>query len=209
MAQTRNDTNMSKSGKSKIGKLAIRPAIKSDCREIAALYNISSDGVAEYIWTKMAGPGEDLLDVGQRRYEQEDSVFSYRNVTLAEIEGKTAGMIIAFPMEIDEGHVESDPVLAPYSKLEEPDSYYICGMAVFPEYRGRGIGKQFLKLAEQRARQLGLTKLSLIVFEENTGAKRLYDRHDYFVKAFETVVPHPLIHFEGRALLMVRKLAGN
>ena len=121
--------------------------------------------------------------------------------------GKVAGMIIAFPMEIDDVYSESDPVLVPYSKLEEPASYYICGMAVFPEYRGGGIGTQLLMLAEKHAYGHGLSKLSLIVFEQNEGAKRLYERNGYYEKAREPVVPHPLIHFDGDAVLMVKELA--
>ncbi|NCF52698.1 GNAT family N-acetyltransferase [Gammaproteobacteria bacterium] len=186
----------------------IRPAARSECRTIAELYRISSDGVAEYIWTKIAKPGENILDVGQRRYAEEDSVFSYRNCSMVDWKWNTAGMIIAFPMEIDDEYVESDPVLVPYSKLEEPDSYYICGMAVFPEYRGRGIGTQLLQHAERRSREHGLSKLSLIVFEKNAGAKRLYERSGYSEKAHEPVVPHPLIHFDGRAVLMVKDLDG-
>ena len=192
---------------SELNEFTIRPAVKSECRTIAELYRISSDGVAEYIWTKMAKPGEDVLDVGQRRYEQEDSVFSYRNCSMVDRKGKTAGMIIAFPMEIDDEYAESDPVLVPYSKLEEPASYYICGMAVFPEYRGRGIGTRLLMLAEKRACEHGLQKLSLIVFEQNEGAKRLYERSGYYEKAHEPIVPHRLIHFDGRAVLMVKDLA--
>jgi len=191
---------------SELNDFTFRPAVKSECRTIAELYRISSDGVAEYIWTKIAKHGEDVIDVGQWRYEQEDSVFSYRNCSMVDWKGKTAGMIIAFPMEIDDEYVESDPVLVPYSKLEEPASYYICGMAVFPEYRGRGIGTQLLMLAEKHAHGHGLPKLSLIVFEQNEGAKRLYERRGYYEKAHEPVVPHRLIHFDGRVVLMVKDL---
>jgi ribosomal protein S18 acetylase RimI-like enzyme len=192
---------------SELSEFAIRPAVKSECRTIAELYRISSDGVAEYIWTKIAKTGEDVLDVGQRRYEQEDSVFSYRNCSMVDWKGKTAGMIIAFPMEIDDEYVEGDPVLVPYSKLEEPASYYICGMAVFPEFRGKGIGTQLLELAEKLAYARGLPKLSLIVFEQNDGAKRLYERSGFYEQAREPVVPHRLIHFNGHAVLMVKDLA--
>lgn len=182
-----------------------RPALKVDCREIAALYRISSDGVADYIWTRLAEPGEDILDVGQRRYEQEASVFSYRNCTIVEHEGKTIGMLVAFPMHVGpEEDDEPDPVLRPYGELEEDNSYYICGMAVFPEYRGQGVGTELLRLAESQASSHGLSKLSLIVFEENAGAKKLYDRAGYRVVASRPVHPHPLIHFTGNALLMVK-----
>jgi hypothetical protein len=45
-----------------------RRARAKDCGEIAALYSISSDGAADYIWRKLEGPGEDPLEVGERRY---------------------------------------------------------------------------------------------------------------------------------------------
>jgi len=181
-----------------------RPARKEDCRDIAALYRISSDGVADYIWSKLAQPGEDPLDVGQRRYAREDTAFSYLNCTVIERGGRVIGMLVAFPMHVDSGQAENDPVLAPYSKLEVDNSYYICGMAVIPEYRGHGLGTRLLSLAEAQARDKGFGKLSLIVFEQNDGAKRLYDRHGFIEVGREAVYPHPLIHYTGDAILMAR-----
>ena len=184
----------------------IRPARKSDCRRIAELYLIASDGVSAYVWSRMAEDGEDLLDVGQRRYEQETPAFSYHNTSVVEIDEEVIGMLVAFPTIIDEDRVESDPVLAPYSKLEEPDSYYVCAMAVVEECRGQGIGRQLLGLAEEQARERALDKLSLIVFAENRGAKRLYERSGYQERGREAVVPHPLIRHVGDAVLMVKEL---
>ena len=187
--------------------IKFRPAEKADCRAIAALYSISSDGVADYIWTKMAQPGEDLLNVGQRRYERENSLFSYQNCTLATKDETIVGMLVAFPLFVDEtAEPESDPVLAPYSKLEEDNSYYICGVALFPEYRHRGIGTQLMKLAEDQAIAKGFTKLSLIVFEQNVKAKQLYERLGYREIAREAAVPHPLIHYSGDAILMIKEV---
>lgn len=186
---------------------SFRPARIEDCATIAALYRISSDGVADYIWNKIAEPGEDILSVGRRRYAREESVFSFRNCTIVEDEGKIIGMLVAFPMHADPTEEASDPVLAPYSRLEEDNSYYICGMALFPEYRGRGIGTRLLALAEEHARDKGFKKLSLIVFEQNTGAKQLYDRNGYREVRREAIVPHPLIHYTGDAILMVKDTA--
>lgn len=99
-----------------MNEMIFRPAKKEECRMIAALYRISTDGVADYIWTTLAQPGEDILDVGQRRYEQEDSVFSYKNCVVAELEGKIAGMMVGYPIKIDktEDISKLDPVLVPY-----------------------------------------------------------------------------------------------
>ncbi len=189
-------------------QISYRPAGKSDCRSIAQLYSISSDGVADYVWTQIAEPGEEILDVGQRRYEREGTSFSYENCTVATVDGEVVGMLVAFPMFVEEDDAgEDDPVLAPYARLEEDASYYVCGVAVFPDYRGKGIGSEFMKLAEAQAGAQNLSKLSLIVFEQNSGAKRLYERLDYREVARETVVPHDLIHYTGNAILMVKDLA--
>ena len=187
----------------------VRPARKSECRRIAELYRISSDGVADYIWTKLAQPGEDILDVGRRRYEQEGTPFSYQSCKMVELHGSVVGMLVAFPMTVDEEYKEADPVLVPYSVLEEDRSYYICGMAVDEEYRGEGIGTGLLDEAERSGRRLGFRKLSLVVFEQNVRARRWYERHGFVEKLRHPVVPHPLLHYTGDALLMVKELGGD
>ncbi len=186
--------------------IAFRPAIKADCRTIAKLYSISSDGVSDYIWTKLAEPGEDIIDVGQRRYEQEDSVFSYKNCTVATCGKQVIGMLVAFPFFSSEGEEELDPILAPYNRLEEDNSFYICSMSVLPEFRGQGIGHKFLMIAERLAREQDMDKLSLIVVEEKEGAHRLYLKHGYREVARDAIVPHPLIRCSGSALLMVKHI---
>ena len=90
-----------------MNKPLFRPARKEDCHAIAALYSISSDGVADYIWTKLAGPGQDILSVGQKRYEREDSAFSYKNCTVIEDEGNIMGMLVAFPMHAKRVSIKS------------------------------------------------------------------------------------------------------
>ena len=71
-------------------------------------------------------------------------------------------MLVAFPMETEpnpgEPEGEEDPVLAPYGELERPGSYYICGMALLPEHRGRGLGTRMLGLAREEARRRGLAE---------------------------------------------------
>lgn len=186
--------------------IEFRAAKKEESRIIAELYSISSDGVANYIWTKLAKPGEDILDVGERRYEREDSVFSYKNCTIVEVDGVIAGMMVAFPMVSDD-EIDEDPVLAPYSKLEEDNSYYICGVALYPEYRGRGIGHQFMALAKQQAMLKNLNKISLVVFENNEHALRIYKDLGYEEVKREKIVKHPMIQHTGDAVLMVKTLS--
>lgn len=56
-------------------------------------------------------------------------------------------------------------------------------LIVAPGCRGQGIGQGFLETVEQWARQSGVEKLCLSVFQTNTGAIRLYQRMGYGVEA--------------------------
>lgn len=185
----------------------IRPARKQDARRIAEFYRLSSDGVADYIWTRLAEPGEDLLEVGRRRYEREDVPFSYQNCTVVEIAGRVVGMLAAFPLAVNPEYVEADPVLAPYSRLEEDGSYYIAGLAIDPVYRLRGLAGELMQEAEVACRERGLPRMSLIVFEENRVAMAFYKRLGFRETLREPVVPHPLLHYGGDAVLLVKTVA--
>lgn len=183
-----------------------RPATKEDAGYIAKLYSISSDGVADYIWTQLANDQEDIFEVGKKRYEREETAFSYQNCTIAEVNGAIVGMLVAFPLFVDPNETVEDPVLAPYSRLEIDNSYYICGVALFEPYRGRGIGRSLMELTECHAKEKGFNTLSLIVFEKNYGAKKLYDQLGYKEVKRSAVYPHPLIHFDGDAILMAKTI---
>ena len=56
------------------------------------------------------------------------------------------------------------------------EEYYIEHVAVLPEKRGRGIGKQLMEFAGSQARAKGLKKVTLNVDIENEPARRLYER---------------------------------
>ncbi len=188
---------------------SIRAARRADCRRIAELYRISSDGVADYIWTRLAAPDENILDVGERRYARDDTAFSYRNCRLIELDDTVVGMLSAFPLDVDPSYVEEDPVLVPYSKLEEDESYYVCGLAIDAPYRGRGLGTRLMDVAQRDAVVRGYEKMSLIVFEENIRAKTFYDGLGYREVDRHPIVPHPLIRHTGDALLMVKPIGGG
>lgn len=190
--------------------VTFRPATKADAHVIAELFRISSEGVADYVWSQLQAPeyqGMDLVDVGADRYSREDVAFSYQNCDVAEIDGEPVGMLHAYPMGDDVGNVAADidPVLRPYAELEEPRSLYVSGLALFDKYRGTGIGTRLLDFAYKRARAEGLKKISLICFAENDGAYRLYKREGFKDRDRRAVVPHPLIKHGGDAVLMVRE----
>lgn len=185
----------------------LRPARKDDARAIAELFQISSEGIADYIWTTLRDdyPGLEPLEIGEQRYRRESTAFSYQNCLVVEREGAVVAMMHAFPIapaeEVAPPSEAGDPVLRPYG-LEAPGSLYVSAMAVRSGHRGKGIGLRLLEAARQRARALGVEQLSLLCFAENTGARRLYDREGFTVVDRSEVVPHPLIQRTGEVLLM-------
>lgn len=182
-----------------------RAARKDDAREIAALFRISSEGVADYVWTTLQDdyPGLSLIEIGERRYQRENTDFSYQNCLMVEVDGAIAGMMhsYAMPDVIEPLPEDFDPVLRPAAELEIPGSLYISGLALQPDYRNRGLGGAMLGKAHDRARGMGLAQISLLVFEANEGAVRLYKRHGFREIDRRTLVPHPLIHCTGDVLL--------
>ncbi|MDP6574758.1 MAG: GNAT family N-acetyltransferase [Rhodospirillales bacterium] len=185
----------------------IRQAVKEDSAEIARLFLISSDGLAEYIWSKVGGPGETVIEAGARRYARQGVAFSYENCLIAEREGDTVGMAHGFGMEEDpDAEPESDPVLKPYSELEDYGSLYLSAMAVVEQYRNAGIGAALMEAVNRRARGLSLRRISLICFERNVGAMRLYRKLGFRELDRRAVVPHPTLHYrDGDAVLLARE----
>ena len=193
----------------------LRPAIATDARDIAELIAISSDGVALIDWSESAAErlGVTPIDVGAEAYARDDDECSYRNCVVAERDGAVLGVLLTFPMQRRETPAAPPPydgsdLYAPYKYLEAPDTWYVCGVALYPEHRGQGIGGRFMALAESQARERGFDRVSLVAFEENVGSVRLYRRLGYAEVARAPVVPHPLIHVGGDALLMVKALQG-
>jgi ribosomal protein S18 acetylase RimI-like enzyme len=195
-------------------KFSIRPANAEDAREIAKLIEISSDGVALIEWAEAAAEeGVEPLDIGERTYRNPAGDYSWRNCTIVEKDGKVVGMLLAFampeaaPRDVTQRPTKDDAnVFAPYMYLEEPDSWYICGVALYPEHRGQGIGTRLMKLANDQARQNGFKTLSLVAFAQNESSVRLYERLGFEIVDQAPVIPHPLIHYSGEALLMVSKV---
>lgn len=87
------------------------------------------------------------------------STVDSRFVLLARVDGQPAGLAIAF-------RVFSTFRAAPVLNLHD--------LAVHPDFRGRGIGRELLKRIETHARQTGCCRVSLEVRRDNETAQGLY-----------------------------------
>ncbi|MGE7993209.1 GNAT family N-acetyltransferase [Pseudomonas sp. NPDC089554] len=183
--------------------IAFRAGRKKDAYEIACLFQITSEGMADYIWSQLAQPGQALIEVGTARYAREQVDFSYENCLIAEANDTVIGMMHSYITRLaPDASPTTDPVLAPYADMEIPDSLYISSLAFHDGWRNQGLGTRFIELAKERARTLTLNGISLIDYASNTGARRFYERHGFNIVKVCDIVPHPLVRVTGEAYLM-------
>lgn len=189
----------------------LRKAVPADGPVLAELLNAAGEGLPLYLWSLMAGPGEDPMDVGARRAAGNEGGFSYRHAHVAMVGSELAGMLLGYPLPDpydDSALADAPPVVRPLLELEArvPGSWYVNAVAALPQYRGRGVGSFLMNIAEFLARAAGSSATSLIVAEDNAGAVRLYQRLGYEILDRRPVARYPGCHHAGDWLLMRKQL---
>jgi ribosomal protein S18 acetylase RimI-like enzyme len=152
------------------------------------------------------------LEFGALRAARGEGAFSYGNATIAEWDGSVAGMALGYlqPDPYDTGDLDDySEIIRTLVALEAmaPGSWYINALATYEEFRGRGIATVLLAVCEEFAAEAGADTMSLIVADENAGAKRLYEKTGYTAVASRPVVPYPGCTYGGDWLLMTRRLS--
>lgn len=109
----------------------------------------------------MALPDEVLANLIPRL-----SAVESRLVLLARVDGQPAGLAVAF-------RVFSTFKAAPVLNLHD--------LAVHPDFRGTGIGRELLKEIEVHARRMGCCRVSLEVRRDNLTAQKLYQSTGFSV----------------------------
>lgn len=185
-----------------------RSATPGDAQAMADFVHFASEGLALYLWTKIAGPGGDPWAIGRERAGRETGAFSYRNTILAEDGGKPVAGLIGYllpdhPEPITEN---MPPLFVPLQELENlaPGTWYVNVLAAYPEQRGRGYGGALLAVADRIAADLGNRDLSIIVADTNTGARKLYERSGYREVATRRMVKEDWVHPGTDWVLLVK-----
>jgi ribosomal protein S18 acetylase RimI-like enzyme len=172
--------------------MTFRRATKDDAAALAQLVNYAGEGMPLYLWTKLAKDGEDPWAIGRARAAREEGSFSYRNATIFEADGECAGCLLGYEIPDIPRPVPADmpPMFVPFQELENlaPGTWYINVLAVQPRFRNRGRGAKLIALAEETGRKAGKRGMSLIVADKNIGARRLYERNGYSLRATRKMV---------------------
>ncbi len=162
----------------------IRTATLQDAAALADLVNFAGEGLPLYLWSKMATAGEDPWAIGRARAGRDEGAFSYRNASVIEEDGGVAACLIGYPLPNAPEPIDANmpAMFVPLQELENlaPGTWYVNVLASYPQWRNRGFGAALLRHAEDRAADSGSrTGLSVIVADNNAGARRLYERMGY------------------------------
>ena len=192
--------------------MEIRKATSQDCRSIAELALIAGDGIPAYFWEQSRVSGQQVIDVGIQNLQSESANFSYKNVHVAELDKEVAGMILAYRLsdkEDADNPGDYPEFLQPMIELENcvPGSFYINMLATYPKFRNMSIGTALMRLADALAEQAGCDLLSVLVFEQNARAMRLYRRLGYNPVEVRPVIEHVSHPYTSNIVLLTRERA--
>jgi ribosomal protein S18 acetylase RimI-like enzyme len=186
---------------------SLRPATCEDANHLARLIDIAGEGIPAWLWQKSTAQGQTPLDIGVQRAQRDEGGFSYTNATVATTNDTVCGMVLSYAITKapeDAPETLPDPIV-PFVELERLSvgSWYVNALATFPAWQGKGIGAQLLAATEQDARTNGYDRVTIQVFEQNHGARRLYDRNGYRACAAAPVRLHPCQpYYDGQVLLL-------
>lgn len=159
--------------------------------------------------------GKNVRDILKKIYLNKKNQFSYEFTYFAIYENRVAGMMLSYSYDnliktsLNTGFLLIKVMRLNFFKILKnliksffklsklnKDEFYISNIAVYPEYRGLGIGKELLKFAENIARSKKLKKLSLDVEKENYNAINFYKRFGYKIeRGFSLILGKKIFNF--------------
>lgn len=195
-----------------LDEVLFRAARASDAQAVAGLMVEAGGGLFEFLLEGVL-PGKTPAEVLALAVAGDSEACSYKEVRVAEVEGRVVAMINAYPAE----RMKAEPRdLLPKDRLDhikaldevqDWGSFFISSMAVDVGYRRRGIAKRLLRWACEQAAQRGFDRVSLHVWADNEPARRLYESEGFVVRDRARIAPHPRLTRSGDSLLMLRQLA--
>lgn len=158
--------------------IMIRPATIEDCAFVARCVCMALHHE----------PSENELPGIAAICRREDVLYSYSHALIAWLDDKPVGLCLAY--DGDGYHDTRLRTFAAFAALhpDEDDEmdlanaedetsageFYIDSLAVLPECRRQGIGRQLMQAQMQRGLNMGLTHQTLLVDPDNPNAQQLY-----------------------------------
>ncbi|MEA3431383.1 MAG: N-acetyltransferase [candidate division WOR-3 bacterium] len=145
--------------------------------------------------------GSNTAEVMKNLFQQPGNLFSFEHSYFIEVNGKRAGMVLGYNWKQKQwGEMHTGLLLIKYLKWSfsarffdllkvgnmlgkiGKNKYYLSNIAVYPKFRGLGLGKKLLFEIEREARKTGCNKIVLDVEVTNVRAIKLYERLGYTIE---------------------------
>ena len=179
----------------------IRQAIKDDAPFIAQAVAIAigdENAMKEYC-------GEDYISLLTKIAENKMSQYSYTNSLVAEINGTVVGAVVGYDgANLHELRATTYSII--YDELgrtpsipdeTETGEFYLDSIAIFPEYRRLGIGKELVNAVKEKAFSHGHKRVGLIVDSENPRAEALYASLGFVCVGTKMFFGHKMLHMQS------------
>mgnify|MGYP003290955414 CR=1 FL=1 len=187
---------------SKVDDMIIRKAKQEEAAQIAELFLLAWP--VDEIASSSGITAEQLRESVTGFSESRDTIYSYENTYVAEIDNKIVGAICGYDgadyLKLKQPIVEMLGNDSAFAELKETEAgeYYLDSVGVLPEYRGRGIASRLFEAQCERAASLGHKVAGLIVDVDKPQAEALYarlgfvylDDKDFFGHAMKHMVKH-------------------
>ena len=158
----------------------IRQALKEEASQIAELF-------------MLAWPVDEILESNGLTHEQlhesitmvsasEETIYSFENTLVAEVDGKVVGAMCAYDgadyQRLKQPLVDTLGQDCGFAKMKETEAgeFYLDSVGVLPEFRGRGIASRMIEAQCERAASLGHKVAGLIVDIDKPHVEALYSR---------------------------------
>ena len=176
----------------------IRRARKEEAAQIAELF-------------MLAWPIDEILESNGLTYEQlhesmtaiaaaEETIYSYENTIMAEVDGKVVGAMCAYDgadyQRLKQPIVDVLGADSGFAHLKETEAgeFYLDSVGVLPEYRGKGIASSLFEAQCERAASLGHKVAGLIVDVDKPQAEALYARLGFIYLDDKDFFGHTMKH---------------
>lgn len=213
----------------KSGKVIIRPARPQDAPTGARLMYYAG---AHYMLAFFGSPERKAFKVLRRMFPLPGHMTSYTHAFVVEDRGNVVALFSGFDGKRWRASKRASWIYGPVWWIAAPlwqipkmifafnefdksippvleDEYYVEHLAVLPEKRGQGIGKQLMDFAETLAKAKALERVVLDVEIGNERARRLYKRLGFMEAKFAIDKKYcKKFGFQG-SIRMVKSIANN
>ncbi|MEA2087206.1 MAG: N-acetyltransferase [Candidatus Caldatribacteriota bacterium] len=175
--------------------IIIRKGRPEDVQDFSQLILLST---ATFFPLLFASNTEEIM---RNLFQQPGNLFSFEHSYFIEVNGKIAGMALGYSWEQKRREeLHTGLLLVKYlkwnfltrifyflkaqgivGKLAEKE-YYLSNIAVYPEFRGLGVGTKLLSVIERESEKTCNNKIILDVETNNKKAIKLYERLGYIIK---------------------------